>query len=521
VPPAGEPTEDVHDDVSEAMAAVVERDEPRWDPVAGRQIAFWTAVLLLLLGAGALSSQRGTDGADGAGALAAAVTVALLAGAVRLGAMPGAALQALMAGHLSCVYAADAVLCWSWRTPPGAVPGAPVALVGGAVCATALALLLGARRERLFLLPAVTAGAVCAATGLVMQTTPFDPELPLTTLLTLVVLSTSGLPALALSTCGAGRHALSVGPSSSGVDRSGTDRSGTDRPGTDWTGTDWTGIDMERLAADCRLAREMLVALAATAGTLLVLLAPFAVSLGGAGAAVPLLGSAAVILRTRRYRSAHDVRVGLVFGVLGLVSTALSLIVLEPGSRVAVAAMAVAAGVSVALAAHDLPHRRTSRDAVHGAGEVERFLHRPELVVPVGREQLGGIAGRDPADGHDGVRRQHAVDVEHAVDPQLATRSRPRTGEHRDPGRHEDLVLDRRPVEVGVRADEDRVPDPQRVLGAAAEHRVLHHEYVGADLDRSAVAGDHGPVEHPATGSDRDVPADNGRGRDPRRGIDP
>ncbi len=335
VPPAGEPTQDVHDDVSEAMAAVVERDVPRWDPAAGRQVAFWTAVLLLLLGAGALSSQRGSDGADGAGALAAAVTVALLAGAVRLGAMPGAALRALMAGHLSCVYAAVAVLCWSWRTPPGAVPGAPVALVGGAVCATALAALLGTRRGRLFLLPAVAAGAVCAATGLVMQTTPLDPALPLTTLLTSVVLATSGLPTLALSTSGAGRHALSVGPSFSGVDRCGTDR----------PGTDWTGIDMERLAADCRLAREMLVALATTAGSLLVLLAPFAVSLGGVGAAVPLLGSAAVILRTRRYRSEDDVRVGLVFGVLGLVSTALSLIVLEPGSRVAVAAMAVAAGV--------------------------------------------------------------------------------------------------------------------------------------------------------------------------------
>lgn len=346
VPPAGEPTPDVHDDVSEAVAEVVERDVPRWAPAAGRQVAFRTAVLLLLLGAGALSSRHGTDGADGAGALAAAATVALLVGAIRVGAIPGETLRAVTAGHLSCLYAAVAALCWSWRTPvSGAVPGAPVTLAGGAVCATALAAVLGTRRGRLLLLPAVAAGTVCAAAGLVMQTTPLDPALPLTTLLTLVVLATSGLPTLALSTSGAGRHALSVGPSPSGVDRPGIDGPGIDRPGIDGPGTDWTGIDMDRLTADCRLAREILVAVSASAGTLLVLLAPFAVSLGRVGAAVPLLGSAVMILRTRRYRSADDVRVGLLSGVLGLISTALSLVLLEPDSRVPAAAAVVAAGV--------------------------------------------------------------------------------------------------------------------------------------------------------------------------------
>jgi ESX secretion system protein EccD len=336
VPPAGEPTADPHDDVSEAVAEVVERDVLRWDPAAGRQVAFRTAVLLLLLGAGALSSRHGTHGADGAGALAAAATVALLVGAIRVGAIPGETLRAVLAGHLSCLYAAVAVLCWSWRTPvSGAVPGAPVTLAGGAVCATALAAVLGTRSGRLLLLPAVAAGTVCAAAGLVMQTTPLDPALPLTTLLTLVVLATSGLPTLALSTSGAGRHALSVAPSLSGVDRSGTDE----------PGTDWTGIDMDRLTADCRLAREILVAVSASAGTLLVLLAPFAVSLGRVGVAVPLLGSAVMILRTRRYRSADDVRVGLLSGILGLLSTALSVLLLEPDSRLPAAAVAVAAGV--------------------------------------------------------------------------------------------------------------------------------------------------------------------------------
>jgi hypothetical protein len=72
-----------------------------------------------------------------------------------------------------------------------------------------------------------------------------------------------------------------------------------------------------------------------------------------------------------------------------------------------------------------------------------------------------------------------------------------------------------------LRADEDRVPDPQWVRGAAAEHGVLHHEDVGTDLDRPAVAGDDRSVQHPAAGPDRDVSADDGRGCDPGRGIDP
>jgi len=98
--------------------------------------------------------------------------------------------------------------------------------------------------------------------------------------------------------------------------------------------------------------------------------------------------------------------------------------------------------------------------------------------------------------------------------------SRAGTGEHRDSGGHEHLVLDGGPVEVGVRPDQDGVPDPERVLGAAAEHGVLHHQDVGADLDPAAVPGDDRPVQDPAAGADRDVSGDDrGRG-DPGRGID-
>lgn len=51
----------VYDDVVEAMTDVVERDLEPWDAAAGRRTALWAAVLLLLVGAGALLLQHGSD----------------------------------------------------------------------------------------------------------------------------------------------------------------------------------------------------------------------------------------------------------------------------------------------------------------------------------------------------------------------------------------------------------------------------------------------------------------------------
>jgi len=61
-----------------------------------------------------------------------------------------------------------------------------------------------------------------------------------------------------------------------------------------------------------------------------------------------------------------------------------------------------------------------------------------------------------------------------------------------------------------VRADQHGVTDVERVLGAAAEQRVLHHHHVAADDDRTEVAGDDSTREHARSGADRDVPGDDG-----------
>src|SRR3954447_9386129 len=100
------------------------------------------------------------------------------------------------------------------------------------------------------------------------------------------------------------------------------------------------------------------------------------------------------------------------------------------------------------LAGHDLAHRRAAGDAVDGAGEVELALDLPQLVVAVGREQLRRVAGRDPADRHDGPGCQPRGDVQDAVDAQLAAGPGHRMREQRGAGGDEDLVLHAGAVDV-------------------------------------------------------------------------
>ena len=91
-------------------------------------------------------------------------------------------------------------------------------------------------------------------------------------------------------------------------------------------------IDPGRVADDARVAHEILVAVSASVGMLLVLLAPFAVG-SGSPAPCPPCCCLVVMFRTRQYRTGSEVLVGLVSGILGLVSVALSMLRIHPGWR--------------------------------------------------------------------------------------------------------------------------------------------------------------------------------------------
>ena len=264
------------------------------------------AVLLLLVGAVGLVLQHGSDLAA-VGALV--VAAVLVVGAVALSRVHGETYAAVVIAWTGCAYAAVAGLSFGGGSP---FLGTPVAAAGGGALAAGLAAALGLAEGRVLLLPPVVAGTLLLATGLVTQAWSADPAVVLTAGLAVAVVAGSVFPGLALGVTGAtvGRH-VAVADLMADPDE----------------------IDLHRLADDARLGHEILVALSATVGLLLVLATPWAVSLGPAGGLVAVLGCVVVMLRPRQYRSGVEVLVGLASGVLGLTSTALSVLWLHPSWR--------------------------------------------------------------------------------------------------------------------------------------------------------------------------------------------
>ena len=169
--------------------------------------------------------------------------------------------------------------------------------------------------------------------GLLIQATGWDPADVFAVVLVVVVIAGSVFPWLAL------------GATSTRVDQIYSVSDITSDPAV---------IDGDRVRSDARLAHQILVAVTATVGVLLVLIAPFAVSLELTGTLLAVVACIVVMLRTRQYRTDSEVRTGLVSGLLGLGSVAVSILVKHPEWR-AEAAVAFAVAGAVLLAATLIP----------------------------------------------------------------------------------------------------------------------------------------------------------------------
>ncbi len=346
-----------YEDVVEAMNDVVERDLERWDAAAGRRTALWAAVLFLLVGGASLLLQQGSGNAAGA------VAALLVLGAGALSHTQGETQThaAVAVALLGCVYAAVAGLMLVGGPP---LVGTPVAAAGGSTLASGLVAALGLARGRTLLLAPVVVGAVFLATGLLMNESTVDPAVVLTTALALVAIGGSVLPWLALGATGTRVDQL--------------------YPNADIT-RGLHRIDLDRVGADARAGHEILVAMSATVGVLLVLISPLAVSLGVAGTAVSVLAAVVVMLRTRQHLARAEVLVGLTSGVLGLLSTALSVLWLHPGWLPTTAVALVVTG-AVVLALTVLPHGASVRLGWLGevAETVALVALLPTLVIATG-----------------------------------------------------------------------------------------------------------------------------------------
>lgn len=309
----------VYDDVVEAMTDVVERDLRPWAPASGRRTALTAAGLLMVLGAVALLIQYTSLLA---GVAACVVAAALVAGAIVLSRAQDEPEAAVAVAWMGCVYAGLGGLMLVLREGEPFF-GLPVAAAGGAALLAGLVCVVGVGEGRTLALPPVVVGAVFLAAGLLTRAGSLDPAVVLTSALAVVVLAGSVFPWLAL------------GATSTHVDQLFAPADITADP---------SEVDPARVGADARVAHQILVAISATVGLLLVLVAPLAVSLGLSGTLLAVVACLVVMLRTRQYRTGNEVLVGLGSGILGLVSVAVSLLWMHPEWRPTVAVTLAATG---------------------------------------------------------------------------------------------------------------------------------------------------------------------------------
>lgn len=345
-----DPAPRVYDDVVEAMTDVVERDLRPWSPASGRCTALGAAGLLMALGAAALLVQGDTLVA---GSAAGVVATVLVAGAVVLSRTQAEPEAAVAVAWASTAYAAVAGLLLALDPGysgisgllgvpggPGVLAGAPVAAAGLGAVLAGLVALLGLGEGRALVLPPVVVGAAFGVVGPVLQVAAgADAGVLLSTVLVLVVLMGSLFPWLALGMTGARvEQVYSTADITADPDE----------------------IDPEQVGREARLAHEILLAITATVGLLLVLVAPVAVAMGLAGTLLALVCCGVVMLRTRQYRTGSEVLVGLVSGIAGLASIAVALLWLQPQWRPTTALVLAVAG-AVLLAVTLLPGETSVR----------------------------------------------------------------------------------------------------------------------------------------------------------------
>jgi hypothetical protein len=227
-----------------------------------------------------------------------------------------------------------------------------------------LVALVGLGAGRSLVIPPVIVGAIFGAAGLVKHLADVDSRIVMTTTLVLIVMAGSIFPWLALGATG------------TRVDQLFTVQDITSDP---------EDIDAFEVGADARIAHEILVAVSATVGLLLVLISPLAVALGLAGTGLAIVCCLVVMLRTRQYRTGSEVLTGLVSGILGLGSIAVTVLLTRPEWRPGAAVVLAVAG-AVLLMVTLLPSTPSVRRGRLGdiAETVSLLALLPLLILATG-----------------------------------------------------------------------------------------------------------------------------------------
>lgn len=324
----------VYDDVIEAVADSIEGQARPWSPEASRRTALVAASLALALAALALGMLR-SQGLPVA--LAGAVVALLLVTASAVLARGQEATEvAVVVGALSAVFGGVAGLA---VMPDEAVLGFPLALAGGGVLLFGALATAAVVERRAALLPAVVLGSVMIGTGGVVVSGDASPAKVAACAMALVVVAGALVPWLSMSTT-----RIRVPQPRSDADLL----------------ADPDPLDSAEVQRQVRVGREVLVALTASVGVVLVLTAPLVVSLGLTGTVLVVVAATAVLLRTRQYRDAVEVVVGVGAAVAAMVVAVASAALLQPGWRTVLAGVLLVVGTAL-LAAGAVPRTPSVR----------------------------------------------------------------------------------------------------------------------------------------------------------------
>lgn len=349
----------VYDDVVEAVADAVEQRYQPWTARDSALGAAWGAVALVAAGAVLLV------GADPAAPLppvvaAAGALLLLVSGAVveRTGREHGTGrILVLAAGLLAAVAGATlgtSPVSWGW---PAAGAGV------GLLAAGLLALPALADRRELAAGP-VALGTALAVSGTAIALTGSEPGEVLAIVVAIVLTASIGLPWLAL----ASTPLRVVSP------RDESEILLDPQP-----------VDAERVRRQLDGGHRVQVSLRVAVSVFALLATPAVVAFGVAGAVLPAVGFAGVLLSSRQSYSRTDVLLVAAAGIVGVAVTLLSAAVLHPGWRgtlVVLSGVAAAVLVGVGLVA---PRRRVGLARAGDALEVTCLA----VLLPLGVAAAG------------------------------------------------------------------------------------------------------------------------------------
>jgi hypothetical protein len=158
--------------------------------------------------------------------------------------------------------------------------------------------------------------------------------------------------------------------------------------------------------------------------------------------------------------------------------------------------------VELRLAAHEIVHGGIRLYAVDGADEIQFALYRPNLVVPLRRQNARRVANGDPADGDNGARGDNRIYLNNCVNPHFRARANSTSGKQRCAGRDKDSVRHGTTVDMRVGSNHDSASDRRRMFCPPSNQSMLHDHGVLADRDTPVFGSQDSVVKNARSGRD-------------------